>query len=61
MQIFDYIIVGVGFVGCVLVNCLLENLKYKVLLLEIGGLDKSIFIKMLMVLFIFMNIDKYVW
>ena len=61
MQTFDYIIVGAGSAGCVLANHLSENPKHKVLLLETGGSDKSIFIKMPTALSIPMNTDKYAW
>ncbi|HCS81112.1 MAG TPA: choline dehydrogenase [Alteromonas macleodii] len=61
MQTFDYIIVGAGSAGCVLANRLSENPKHEVLLLETGGSDKSIFIKMPTALSIPMNTDKYAW
>ena len=61
MQTFDYIIVGAGSAGCVLANRLSENPNHKVLLLETGGSDKSIFIKMPTALSIPMNTDKYAW
>ena len=61
MQTFDYIIVGAGSAGCVLANRLSENPKHNVLLLETGGSDKSIFIKMPTALSIPMNTDKYAW
>ncbi|MFD3319353.1 choline dehydrogenase [Alteromonas macleodii] len=61
MQTFDYIIVGAGSAGCVLANRLSENPKHKVLLLETGGSDKSIFIKMPTALSIPMNTNKYAW
>ena len=61
MQTFDYIIVGAGSASCVLANRLSENPKHKVLLLETGGSDKSIFIKMPTALSIPMNTDKYAW
>ena len=61
MQTFDYIIVGAGSAGCVLANRLSENPRHKVLLLETGGSDKSIFIKMPTALSIPMNTDKYAW
>ncbi|TKB03438.1 choline dehydrogenase [Alteromonas portus] len=61
MHTFDYIIVGAGSAGCVLANRLSENPKHKVLLLETGGSDKSIFIKMPTALSIPMNTDKYAW
>ncbi|RKF18743.1 choline dehydrogenase [Alginatibacterium sediminis] len=58
---YDYIIVGAGSAGCVLANRLSENPTHKVLLLESGGSDKSIFIKMPTALSIPMNTPKYAW
>lgn len=46
---YDYIIVGVGLVGCVLVNCLLVDLNNKVLLLEVGSKDSKLEISILLV------------
>ncbi|MCF2858238.1 choline dehydrogenase [Pseudoalteromonas sp. SMS1] len=61
MSQFDYIIVGAGSAGCVLANRLSANPQHKVLLLETGGSDKSIFIKMPTALSIPMNTKKYAW
>jgi choline dehydrogenase len=58
---YDYIIVGAGSAGCVLANRLSENVANKVLLLETGGSDKSIFIQMPTALSIPMNTKKYAW
>ena len=58
---YDYIIVGAGSAGCVLANRLSEDSSNTVLLLETGGSDKSIFIKMPTALSIPMNTDKYAW
>lgn len=61
MQKFDYIIVGAGSAGCVLANRLSADSSKKVLLVETGGSDKSIFIQMPTALSIPMNTEKYAW
>ncbi|MFQ3231581.1 choline dehydrogenase [Reinekea sp.] len=58
---YDYIIVGAGSAGCVLANRLTEDANNRVLLVEIGGSDKSIFIQMPTALSIPMNTKKYAW
>jgi choline dehydrogenase len=58
---FDYIIAGAGSAGCVLAHRLTEDGKNRVLLLEAGGSDASIFIRMPSALSIPMNSPRYDW
>ncbi len=58
---YHYIIVGAGSAGCVLANRLSEDANNQVLLLETGGSDKNIFIKMPTALSIPMNTEKLAW
>lgn len=58
---FDYIIIGAGSAGCVLANRLTEDPSTRVLLLEFGGSDKSIFIQMPTALSIPMNTERFAW
>src|ERR1700680_2391253 len=58
---FDYVIVGAGSAGCVLADRLRAGGSRRVLVLEYGGSDRSIFIQMPSALSIPMNMPKYNW
>ncbi len=60
-QQFDYVIVGAGSAGCVLADHLSADGRQRVLVLEAGGSDRSIFIQMPSALSIPMNMEKYNW
>lgn len=61
MSEYDYIVVGAGSAGCVLANRLTEDADKRVLLIETGGSDRSIFIQMPTALSIPMSTNKYAW
>ncbi len=58
---FDYIIVGAGSAGCVLADRLSEDGTNDILLLEAGGSDKNLFVRMPTALSYPMNNKKFNW
>ena len=59
--VFDFIIVGAGSAGCVLADRLTADGRNTVLVLEFGGSDRSVLIRMPAALSIPMNMAKYNW
>ena len=58
---YDYVIVGAGSAGCVLADRLSHSGAHSVLLLEAGGSDKNLFIRMPTALSYPMNNTKFNW
>lgn len=58
---FDYVVVGAGSAGAIIASRLSEDPKVRVALIEAGGSDQSIFIRMPTALSIPMNMPKYNW
>jgi choline dehydrogenase len=60
-EVWDYVIVGAGSAGCVLADRLSADGTAKVLVIEAGGSDKSIYIQMPSALAIPMNTKRWNW
>ncbi|WP_209835584.1 choline dehydrogenase [Ruegeria sp. HKCCE3926] len=58
---YDYVIIGAGSAGCVLANRLGADPKLRILVLEAGGSDKSLFVTMPTALSIPMNTKRFNW
>jgi choline dehydrogenase len=58
---YDYVIIGAGSAGCVLANRLGEDPKARILVLEAGGSDRSIYVQMPTALSIPMNTSRFNW
>ena len=58
---YDYIVVGAGSAGAIVASRLSEDASCNVLLVEYGGSDRSVFIRMPSALGIPMNSKKYNW
>src|SRR5580693_1134460 len=57
----DYLIIGAGSAGCVLADRLSADGSRRVLVLEYGGSDRSMFIQMPSALSIPMNMPRFNW
>ncbi len=58
---YDYVIIGAGSAGCVMAARLGEDPRARILVLEAGGSDRSIFVRMPAALTIPMNTRRFNW
>ena len=59
--IYDYIVVGAGSAGCVLANRLSENPDHHVLLIEAGGRDNTLNIRIPVLVANILRDERYTW
>ncbi|KFE97251.1 lycopene cyclase family protein, partial [Chryseobacterium luteum] len=60
-QKYDYIVLGAGSAGCVLANRLSADKNNRVLLVEAGPKDNTMFIKIPMGFGVLVGSEKYAW
>jgi choline dehydrogenase len=58
---YDFIIVGAGSAGCVLANRLSENPAHQVLLIEAGGRDKTLNVRIPVLVANILRDERYTW
>jgi choline dehydrogenase len=60
-DVYDYVIVGAGSAGCALAARLTESGKHSVLLLEAGGSDRRLWVRVPLGVGKLLNDESYVW
>jgi choline dehydrogenase len=60
-EIYDYVVVGAGSAGCTLAARLTENGLHSVLLLEAGGSDRRLWVRVPLGVGKLLNDEQYVW
>ena len=58
---FDFIVVGAGSAGCVLASRLSENPANQVLLIEAGGRDKTLNVRIPVLVANILRDERYTW
>ena len=60
-DVYDYVIVGAGSAGCTLAARLTESGEHRVLLLEAGGSDRRLWVRVPLGVGKLLNDERYVW